>query len=128
MYTRPVLMQIQLVRKLANHLDGIDVTAYAQGDVMDLPRRDAELLIAERWAVAYYGPAAREVRSVSAIPQLAIAADRLARRSLDQMRRFREDMEMKRFEEQERRRAEDRIREELHDEHAKTINGEDAAP
>lgn len=121
-------MQIQLVRKLANHLDGIDVTAYRQGDVIDLPLRDAELLIAEQWAVAYYDPASREVRDVSATPQLAIAADRLARRSLDQMRRFREEMEMKRFEEQERRRAEDRIREELHDEHATTINGEDAAP
>ena len=121
-------MQIQLVRKLANHLDGIDVTACNQGDVIDLPRREAELLIAERWAVAYYGPVSREVRNVSATPQLAIAAHRLARRSLDQMRRFREEIDMKRFEEQERRRAEDRIREELHDEHAKTINGEDAAP
>jgi len=120
-------MQIQLVRKLANHLDGIDVTAYQQGDVIELPRRDAELLIAEQWAVAHYATAPREVRNVSAAPQLAIAADRLARRSLDQMRRFREEMEMKRFEEQERRRAEDRIREELHDEHAKTIIGEDVA-
>ena len=119
-------MQIQLVRKLANHLDGIDVTRHNQGDVIDLPRRDAELLIAERWAVPCYGPVSREVRSVSATPQLAMAADRFARRSLDQMRRFREDMEMKRFEEQERRRAEDRIREELHDEQAKTINGEGA--
>jgi hypothetical protein len=120
-------MQIQLIRKLANHLDGIDVTAHAQGDVIDLPRRDAELLIAEQWAVAYYDSASREVRSVSATPPLAMAADRLARRSIDQMRRFREEMEMKRFKEQERRRAEDRIREELHDEHAKTINGEYAA-
>ena len=127
MYSRPVPMQIQLVRKLANHLDGIDVTAYQQGDVIDLPRREAELLIAEQWAVAHYATASREVRNVSATPQLAIAADRLARRSLDQMRRFREEMEMKRFEEQERRRAEDRIREELHDEHAKTIIGEDVA-
>jgi len=120
-------MQIQLVRKLANHLDGIDVTAYQQGDVIDLPRRDAELLIAEQWAVAYYDSGAREVRNVSAAPQLAFAADRLVRRSLDQIRRIREEMEAKRFEEQERRRAEDRIREELHDAHATTINGEDAA-
>ena len=117
-------MQIQLVRKLANHLDGIDVSAYRQGDVLDLPRRQAELLIAERWAIAYYGPAAREVRDLSAAPQLATAADRNARRSLDQIRRFREEMDTKRCAEQERRRAEDRIREELHDEHAKTINPE----
>jgi hypothetical protein len=117
-------MQIQLVRKLANHLDGIDVSAYRQGDVFDLPRREAELLIAERWAIAYYAPAARELRDVSATPQLATAADRNARRSLDHIRRFREEMDTKRCAEQERRRAEDRIREELHDEHAKTINAE----
>jgi hypothetical protein len=116
-------MQIQLVRKLANHLDGIDVSAYQQGDVVDLQPRDAELLIAEGWAIACEGPVTREVRDVSAAPLLATAADRLARRSLDQMRRFREEMDAKRCEEQERRRAEDRIREELHDEHAKTING-----
>lgn len=119
-------MQIQLVRKLANYLDGIDVTAYRQGDVFDLPRRDAELLIAERWAVAYYGPSVREVRDVSMTPQLATAADRNTRRSLDQIRRFREAMDTKRCAEQERRRAEDRIREELHDEHAKTISGDGA--
>ena len=120
-------MQIQLVRKLANHLDGIDVTAYRQGDVLDLPRRDAELLIAERWAVAHFGSATREIRDLSTTPQLATAADRLARRSLEQIPRFREDMDTKRCAEQERRRAEDRIRDELHDEHAKTINGEGAA-
>jgi hypothetical protein len=120
-------MQIQLVRKLANHLDGIDVTAHKEGDIIDLSRREAELLIAERWAVAYYAPATREMRDLSAAPQLAIAADRLGRRSLEQMRRFREDVDSRRFDEQERRRAEDRIREELHDEHARTIGGEDAA-
>ena len=120
-------MQIQLVRKLANHLDGIDVTGSRQGDILDLPRRQAELLIAERWAVAYHGPPAREVREISTIPQLATAADRLVRRSLEQMRRFREEMDTRRCEEQERRRAEDRIRDELHDEHAKTITGEGAA-
>src|SRR4051812_23585854 len=120
-------MHIQLVRKLANHLDGIDVSSYQQGDVLDLPRREAELLIAERWAVAYYGPATRGVRNVWAPPQLASAADGIARRSLEQIRRFREELDLKRFEEQERRRAEDRLREELHDERATTINGQDAA-
>ena len=119
-------MQIQLVRKLANHLDGIDVSASRQGDVIDLPRRDAELLIAEQWAIAYLGPATTEVRDISTIPVMATAADRLGRRSLEQIRRFREEMDTKRCEEQERRRAEDRIREELHDEHAKTITGEGA--
>lgn len=119
-------MQIQLVRKLANYLDGIDVTAVQQGDVVDLPRRDAELLIAERWAIAYYAPAAREIRFVSTTPQLALAADALVRRSLEQIRRLREERDTRRYEEQERRRAEDRFRDELHDERAKTITGESA--
>jgi hypothetical protein len=44
-------MRVRLVRKLADLLDGIDVSAYRCGDVIDLSRRDAELLIAERWAV-----------------------------------------------------------------------------
>ena len=114
-------MQIQLIRKLADYLDGIDVSACRQGDVIELPRRDAELLIAEGWAVAFYEPANREIRRVFAAPERAIAADRFAPRTVEQMRRIRQEMESKRFEEQERRRAEDRIREELHDEQAKTI-------
>jgi hypothetical protein len=120
-------MQVQLIRKLADHLDGIDVSAYSEGDVVELSRREAELLIAEAWAIPYFSSNVRELRHVSARPMLAMAADRLGRRSLEHMRRFRQEMETKRFDEQERRRAEDRIREELHDEHAKTINGEDAA-
>ena len=117
-------MQIQLVRKLANYLDGIDVSARQQGDVFDLPRRDAELLIAERWAIPYFGPTTGEIRDMSTTPQLATAADRFGRRSCDQIRRVREELETRRCAEQERRRAEDRIREELHDEQAKTISGE----
>jgi hypothetical protein len=118
-------MQIQLVRKLADYLDGVDVSAYEEGDVFELPRRDAELLIAERWAIAFSGAEPREVRLVSTAPPLATAADRFERRTLEQMRRLREEMEHRRFEEQERRRAEDRIREELHDLQARTVNGDD---
>jgi hypothetical protein len=120
------VMQIQLVRKLANHLDGVDVSMYNEGDIIELSRRQAELLIAEQWAVPFYGPTPGEVRRVSTVPELATAADRFERRTLEQMRRLREEMDNRRFEEQARRRAEDRIREELHDAKAKTINGDDA--
>lgn len=44
-------MRVRLVRKLADYLDGIDLSAYEEGDVLDLPRREAELLIAEGWAM-----------------------------------------------------------------------------
>jgi hypothetical protein len=117
------LMRIQLVRKLADHLDGVDVSRYREGDVFELSRREAELLIAERWAVSYE-PVPKGVRRVSVSPQMAVAADRLNRRTLDQIRRVREEMETRHFEEQERRRAEDRIRDALHDERAKTLNGD----
>jgi len=118
-------MRIQLVRKLADHLDGVDVSEARQGDVIDLPRREAELLIAERWAVATFDEATREVRFRSCLPELATAADRFERRTLEQIRRLREEMATRHFEEQQRRRAEDRIREELHDEQAKTLNGDE---
>jgi hypothetical protein len=45
------VMRVRLVRKLADVLDGIDVSAHSSGDILELSRRDAELLIAERWAV-----------------------------------------------------------------------------
>jgi hypothetical protein len=44
-------MKIRLTRKLANWLDGVDVTNHAVGDVLDLPVEEARLLIAEQWAV-----------------------------------------------------------------------------
>lgn len=44
-------MRVRLVRKLADLLDGVDVSGHSSGDILELTRRDAELLIAERWAV-----------------------------------------------------------------------------
>src|SRR5262245_65590624 len=116
-------MRIQLVRKLADHLDGIDVTAYREGDVFELSVREAELLIAEGWAVPIVD-GVYEVRGESAPPELAMAADRGGeRRTLEQLRRLRAQMETRLYHEEQRRRAEDRIREELHDARAKAING-----
>jgi hypothetical protein len=45
------------------------------------------------------------------------------RRTLEQLRTIREELERRVLRERERRRAEDRIREERHDERAKTISG-----
>src|SRR4051794_4026656 len=41
---------IRLIRKLAECLDGIDVSACQEGDTLEVSAHDAELLIAEGWA------------------------------------------------------------------------------
>jgi len=43
-------MRIRLVRKLAERLNGIDVSLRGVGDVIELPIRDAQMLVAEGWA------------------------------------------------------------------------------
>jgi hypothetical protein len=43
---------IRLIRKRAEQLDGIDMSAHCAGDVLEVPRYEAELLIAEAWVVA----------------------------------------------------------------------------
>jgi hypothetical protein len=43
-------MKIRLTRKLSQQLNGVDISRRRVGDVLDLPRRDAELLLAEGWA------------------------------------------------------------------------------
>ena len=43
-------MVIRLTRKLANRIDGVDISGYSVGDVVRLPFRAAKLLIAEGWA------------------------------------------------------------------------------
>ena len=44
-------IRVQLIRKLANRLNGVDLTAYAVGQVVDLPERAASILLAEGWAL-----------------------------------------------------------------------------
>ena len=45
-----VKMRVRLTRKLAEEIDGIDLSHDHVGDVIDLSTRDAQTLIAERWA------------------------------------------------------------------------------
>ena len=40
-----------LTRKLADWLDGVDVSNHQMGDVIDLPPREANVLMAEGWVV-----------------------------------------------------------------------------
>lgn len=44
-------MKVRLSRVLADYLDGIDVRNCREGDVIDLPPAEAQLLIAEEWAI-----------------------------------------------------------------------------
>jgi len=110
-------MQIVLIRKLAACLDGIDVSGVAEGDVLDLSQRNAELLVAEGWARPLRVQL-RELRHSKA--SLADASARRAR-TLEHLDRVCRQLESRRFTQQDHRRAEDRIRDEFHDACATTI-------
>jgi hypothetical protein len=43
-------MKVQLTKKLAERIDGVDLTGRSVGDVMDLPVDEARILVAEHWA------------------------------------------------------------------------------
>jgi hypothetical protein len=43
-------MRVRLIRKLADEIDGIDLSQRQVGDTIDLPRLQGHLLIAEGWA------------------------------------------------------------------------------
>jgi len=44
-------MKVRLTKKLADQLDGVDVADRREGDVLDLPLREARMLVEERWAM-----------------------------------------------------------------------------
>ena len=95
-----------MTRKLADCLDGIDVSRYSVGDELDLPRREAELLIAETWAVLAGGATDRPHACTPTEVELRCIREQLEHWS----------------EQQSRRRVEDRIREALHDSRAVTVH------
>ena len=44
-------MKLILIRKLADVMDGVDVSNHQVGDVMDLAPGEADVLIAEGWVI-----------------------------------------------------------------------------
>jgi hypothetical protein len=44
-------MRVRLTRKLAERLNGVDLTGRVVGEVLDLPDREALLLVSEEWAI-----------------------------------------------------------------------------
>ena len=45
------VVPVRLMQKLADVVDGVDLRGHDVGDRLPLSRREAELLVAERWAV-----------------------------------------------------------------------------
>jgi len=43
-------VRVRLTKKLANRMDGVDVSPHRVGDILDLPVEQARLLVAEDWA------------------------------------------------------------------------------
>jgi hypothetical protein len=52
-------MKIRLTRKFAEFLNGIDLTQRRVGEVVEVPRHEAEMLLAEEWAVPASDPEPR---------------------------------------------------------------------
>ena len=48
--TRLHNVKVRLTRKLADYIDGVDLSDHQIGDVLDLSQVEASLLLAEQWA------------------------------------------------------------------------------
>lgn len=112
-------MRVRIVRKLADWVDGVDLSHCTAGDVIDLAERQARLMIAEQWAVYArreadrVASAASEGASVATLAQgRRLGADRRhSSRVTDLYERLRDKREQI---EQERRRLRRRATDEGH--------------
>jgi len=127
-------MLIRLTRKLAECVDGIDLSRSREGDVLDLSSHDAQLLVAEGWAVTCdpspaspASPRADAPLVLDGVPSIDVQ-ESAARLTAEQLRHVREQMERRHLERQEERRVEDRIRDELHDARARIVPPSDTEP
>jgi len=66
-------MRVRLTRKLAEQIDGVDLSRHNIGDCFDLPESEGRLLVAEEWAFL-------ERRTVDRVNAKALAADRPSKR------------------------------------------------
>jgi hypothetical protein len=72
-------MFVRLTAKLAEVVNGVDLSRYREGDVVELPERDCWMLIAERWAELVAAPP-RDGPTRWRPDARALAADRKSRR------------------------------------------------
>jgi hypothetical protein len=59
-------MRVRLTRRLAERIDDVDLSHDKVGDFIDLSRHDAEMLIAEGWAIPAWSGAPHEGRAEAA--------------------------------------------------------------
>ncbi len=115
-------MRVRLTRKLAQRVDGIDLSPFREGDVLDVSVREAELLVAEGWAVPVSSQSNRDVRRRSAALGRAEAADTQRATNKRRLQALQHALDDHRFEPHQDRRLEDRIRDELHDTHTRIVD------
>jgi len=69
-------MRLRLIKKFAERIDGVDLSCHDAGDLIDLQRAEARLLLAEGWAVREPDRGRRRYRSAtSTVIASAISAD-----------------------------------------------------
>jgi hypothetical protein len=117
-------MRIRLTRKLADAIDGVAISDYAVGDVIDLDAHEARLLIAEDWAVLVK-EGRREVRQSTIPLEVAEAADSARPNAVAQLRRATHLIDVEQCELPHGRRREDVLLEELRDARARTIHNDE---
>jgi hypothetical protein len=61
-------MLVRLTRKLADRIDGVDLTSHSVGDVFEVALHAAQLLITEGWAVPFEGEARVRSADTSVTP------------------------------------------------------------
>lgn len=44
-------MRVRLTKRFAKVIDGVNLNGHMPGDVLNLPDRDAQILLAEQWAI-----------------------------------------------------------------------------
>jgi hypothetical protein len=81
-------MRVLLRRKLAESIDGVDLSGRKAGDVFDLPVADAQLLIAEQWAIPERRAADQSDRRRQYMSQAGVKMSPLAQ-AADRSRRSR---------------------------------------
>jgi len=117
-------MRVRLTRKLAECVDGVDLSSYREGDVLALDRHEAELLLAEGWARPLSRGPSPEIRARSALPTRTEAADSPRGVNYQRLRQLQRTVDRSRFESHAHRRVEDRMLEELHDAQARVVNAD----
>lgn len=73
-------MRIRLTRRLANFMDGIDMSRLSVGDVIDVAPHDGAMLIAEGWAVRVESTRRHSDRRAAAADELDRPSTRKPRR------------------------------------------------